>query len=210
MTLKIERDGAIVIRVPEMTTKGEIDDFYRSKIPWISKQLKEHKETIAALASPKRYVTGENFLYLGDEYPLQHVENVHAGLALSRGVFTLGRGSAQDGREAFIKWYKARAKEIFGRRVGHYSKLFNLVPRGIRVTSARSRYGSCSPGNNLSFSYRLVMAPYSVIDYIIVHELAHIKIKNHSKHFWEFMAELMPDYRQHKLWLKKKGHLLEI
>jgi predicted metal-dependent hydrolase len=110
----------------------------------------------------------------------------------------------------FREWYRQRARQIFPERVGFYARRLDLAWKGIRITSARTRYGSCSADNRLSFSFRLVMAPYDVIDYIVVHELAHIKIKNHSKRFWEYIGKVMPDYRQRKEWLAKKGYLLDI
>lgn len=210
MTLKIERDGTIAMLVPERTTKEEIERFFRSKIAWLTKKLKEYKDAQERIGGPRLYITGETFLYLGEEFPLEVVEGGRKKLVLSRGVFRLNSDHNSDGRTMFREWYRARAREIFAERVNYYSKRLDLLPRGIRITAARTRYGSCSSDDRLSFSYRLIMAPYHVIDYIIVHELAHIKVKNHSKKFWEYVEKVMPDYKERRLWLKTKGHLLEI
>jgi hypothetical protein len=110
----------------------------------------------------------------------------------------------------FIRWYTMRAREIFAERVAFYARDMGLTFNGIRVTRARTRYGSCSFDNRLSFSYRLVMAPYDIIDYIIVHELAHVRIKNHSKDFWRYVEARLPGYRESKVWLKAKGLLLDV
>lgn len=210
MTLKIERDGTAVILVPEKTPKSEIDRFFRSKIDWITRKLSEYRSTPGAMKAPRLFVPGDRFLYLGEEFPLEMIDGVRKKLVLSKGVFKLCSDHNADPRQLFIDWYKQRAREIFTERVAHYGRQLGLEPSGIRISSARTRYGSCSPDNSLSFSYRLVMAPYSVIDYIIIHELAHIRIKNHSKRFWEYVGKLMPDYKERKLWLTQKGHLLEI
>ena len=209
MTLKIERDGSAVMLVPEKTPKIEIDRFFRSKIGWISKKLKEYRDAHDLTGVPHRFVSGERFFYLGEEFPLEIVDGSRKKLALSRGVFRLCGDHNADPRQLFIDWYKERAREIFTERVIHYGRQLGLEPSGIRISSARTRYGSCSPDNSLSFSYRLVMAPYYVIDYIIIHELAHIRVKNHSKRFWECVGKAMPDYRERKLWLTKNGHMLE-
>jgi predicted metal-dependent hydrolase len=209
MTLKVERNGAVVILVPERTPDEEINRFFRSKVPWIARKLKEYKDVIGR-TEPRRYVTGERFLYLGEEYPLEVIEGRSAKLTLYRGTFRLCNDHNADGREMFREWYRQRARQIFPERVGFYGRRLDMTWKGIRITSARTRYGSCSSDNRLSFSLRLVMAPYDVIDYIVVHELAHIKIKNHSKRFWEYIGKVMPDYKRRKEWLAKKGYLLDI
>jgi hypothetical protein len=210
MTLKVERNGTVVILVPERTPKEEIQRFFISKVPWIAKKIKEYQETIGKAGGPKRYVTGEKFLYLGEEYPLEVIEGGSAKLTLSRGIFQMCSDHNADGREMFRNWYRTRAREIFAERVSFYGRRLNLSYNGIRITSARTRYGSCSSDDRLSFSYRLVMAPYDVIDYIVVHELAHIKVKNHSKKFWEYIEKVMPDYKLRKQWLTARGYLLDI
>jgi hypothetical protein len=85
-----------------------------------------------------------------------------------------------------------------------------LVYASLRITSARRRWGSCGPKGTLNFSWRLVMAPPPVIDYVIVHELAHLEIRNHSRLFWERVARWSPDYKQQQAWLKANGRLLSL
>jgi hypothetical protein len=95
-------------------------------------------------------------------------------------------------------------------RIRHYSGMIGLYPDRLRISNARFRWGSCSRDNSLSFSWRLAMAPSLIIDYVVVHELAHIKEKNHSRSFWALVETMMPDYRKHRHWLKENGHLLDI
>ncbi len=163
-------------------------------------------------AGQRNFTPGELFPYLGETYPLTHRDQCDGRslLTLSRGVFILEKGQVPRGRELFVRWYKERAREIFHERVRYYSRQLGLWPKKIRITSARSRYGSCSPDNSLSFTFRLVMAPYPMIDYVIVHELAHIKIKNHSRTFWNFMEEIMPDYKNRRKWLKDNSVMLDV
>lgn len=211
MTLKVERSGMVVILVPAKTPKEEIRHFFQSKVPWINKKLSEFKEGSENLREPRKYTSGETFPYLGEEFRLEIVEGRASGLVLSHGIFVLtADGAPVDGRELFLRWYRERAHEIFTERALFYGRQLGIELKSIRITSARTRYGSCSWDDRLSFSYRLVMAPYSVIDYIVVHELAHVRIKNHSKNFWDYIEDIMPDYRERKNWLKKYGHTLEI
>jgi predicted metal-dependent hydrolase len=213
LMLKIERDGRVVMCVPYHTPEREIDTFFREKLPWIKKKIIEkEKGPQGAVQCPKEFVPGEQFFYLGESYPLELREpgKGRKRLALSHGVFSLDSNYAATARDLFVKWYKAMALEIFTERVHFYSNKLELYPKEIRISSAKTRYGSCTADNRLFFSYKLVMAPYTQIDYVIVHELAHIKIKNHSKRFWRYMEEVMPEYRKCRKWLKDNSTLLDI
>jgi len=106
-------------------------------------------------------------------------------------------------RHYFICWYKKKARQHLSDRVDFYCNMLRLEAGGIRITSAESRWGSCSEDNRLSFSFRLIMAPPQVIDYVVVHELMHIREKNHSSKFWDLVIEVIPDYKTHRRWLRE-------
>ena len=90
---------------------------------------------------------------------------------------------------------RRRAAEVIPQRVAHYAPLMGVTPTGIKITSARTRFGSCSGKNSLCFSWRLMLHPPEAVDYVVVHELAHIRHHNHSKDFWAFVESALPDYR---------------
>jgi predicted metal-dependent hydrolase len=212
LLLTIERDGRVVIRVPYCTPEREIEAFFNGKLAWVKKKIEEKQKSIQNAEHLKQFVSGEKFLYLGEHYPLEMREpgKGRSRLALSHGVFFLDSDCTVKARDIFIQWYKERAREIFTERVNFYSRKLKLYPKEIRISSAKTRYGSCTADNNVFFSFRLVMAPYPKIDYVIVHELAHIKIKNHSQRFWRYMEEVMPEYRKYRKWLKDNSLLLDI
>ena len=106
----------------------------------------------------------------------------------------------------FVSWYKKKAKQHLQQRVDFFSHEFNLRANSVKITSAEKRWGSCSADDNLSFSFRLIMAPPDIIDYVIVHELMHIKEKNHSAAFWKLIEAAMPEYKIHRRWLKDNNH----
>lgn len=210
--LKIEPDGRVIMRVPYHTSEREIERFFREKLLWIEKKIQEKQKNVAGSESPRLFIPGEKFLYLGEHYPFELREpgRGRIPLALSHGIFYLDSDCLPRARDFFVKWYKERAQEIFTERVNYYSRKLKLYPEEIRISSAKRRYGSCSTTNKLSFTFRLVMAPYRMIDYVIVHELAHIKIKNHSRSFWRYIEEVMPEYRKYKKWLKEHSPSLDI
>jgi predicted metal-dependent hydrolase len=213
LSLRIMQDGRVIMQVPYRTSQEEIDSFFEAKTAWVKKKLLERESRVQRDAvKPIAFIPGERFLYLGEWYPLefQNTNGSRIPLSLSWGTFVLDETRAEQARDFFIKWYKAEAKRLLADRVNYYSNNLVLSPKSIRITSALLRYGSCSPDNKLSFSWRLVMTPLAVMDYVIIHELMHIKEKNHSARFWGLVESAMPDYKKHRHWLRDHGHLLKV
>jgi predicted metal-dependent hydrolase len=157
---------------------------------------------------PKKVAEGV-YLYLGKEYPLQirpgQKELIEVGDKLYIASFN----------EKYLKtyltsWYKQQARKIIVQRVNHYAKIAGLSFRSIALTSAETRWGSCSSNKTLNFNWKLVMAPIEVIDYVVTHELAHLTQLNHSRSFWETVRKMYPLYREYRTWLRRNGHLLTI
>ena len=109
-----------------------------------------------------------------------------------------------------IKYYKNEAKNYIPLRVQELASIHCLEYNNIRITSAKTRYWSCSSKKNLNFTYRLILMPKKVIDYIIIHELAHLKQMNHSKAFWDEVKIMMPDYKKYEKWLKENSDLYTV
>jgi predicted metal-dependent hydrolase len=210
ISLHIKEDGKIVIYTPYRTPKWEIEKFIQEKQSWIVEKISEKEKRMKE--AEKAFLPGEKFLYLGEWYPLEMQEpsNKEPPLTLAFGKFILNDDRIGEARNLFCDWYKREAKEKIKERVDYYSRRFRLVPEGIKITSARSRWGSCSRDNRLSFSWRIIMASLSVIDYILIHELVHIREKNHSKKFWNYLESVLPDYRKHRYWLRENGHFLQL
>ncbi len=210
ISLHIKEDGRIVIHAPYRTSNGEIGKFIKEKQSWIIEKISEKEKKIKEVE--KTFLPGEKFLYLGEWYPLEidRSNTKEPPLKLSFGYFILNEDHIEEARELFIQWYKREAKERIVRRVDYYSSRLQLFPEAIRITSANCRWGSCSRDNRLSFAWRMIMAPLPVIDYILIHELVHIREKNHSKRFWNYLESILPDHRKHRHWLKENGHLLRL
>jgi predicted metal-dependent hydrolase len=210
ISLHIKEDGRIVIYAPYRTPKWEIEKFIETKQAWITEKISEREQRIKEVE--KTFLPGEKFLYLGEWYPLEMKESSHQEppLTLAFGKFILNHDHIGEARDLFCNWYKQEAKEKITERVNYYSNRFQLLPEGIKITSAKSRWGSCSRDNRLSFSWRIIMASLTVIDYILIHELVHIREKNHSCKFWDYLEAILPDYRKHRSWLRENGHLLQL
>jgi predicted metal-dependent hydrolase len=124
--------------------------------------------------------------------------------------FILSQSAVPQAADTFKKWYQKQARAVISKRVDEIAKKYGFSYKQIRITSARTRWGSCSTRGSINFSWRLVMAPIDVIDYVVLHELVHTRIHNHSREFWAKVASIDPDYKQKRLWLKKNGHQLTI
>ena len=192
MSLEIKQDGGVLVRVPKMTPDFLIKKFVQQHGEWIeqkrSQAIKRHR-----LVLNKHFVPGEKFLFLGEEYDLK-----------------LGLASQDKAREVFEKWYKQEFRGLINERVEYFANMFGYKYDRLRISSAKSRWGSCSSNKTLSFVWRLVMAPMEVIDYVVVHELAHLKHMDHSARFWAEVERMMPDYKEHKAWLKENGWKLSL
>jgi predicted metal-dependent hydrolase len=210
LSLQIKEDGQIVVYVPHRTPEGEIERFLERHRSWISKKIAEKEGRIGRPESS--FLPDEKFFYLGDAYPLEIHEGIEGGrpLTLSFGKFILSQDCIEKARDLFVAWYKKEAKDRLAERVDYYSNRFRLFPKGLKITSAKSRWGSCSRDNQLCISWRIMMAPLSVIDYILIHELVHIKEKNHSRRFWTHVGSLLPDYKKDRRWLRDHENLLRL
>ena len=208
IALIIQRDGSVTVRAPLRMPEASIQEFVQNHKDWIRKKQDQLKTS--PLPPKKGFVDGETFPYLGREYPLNIKAIQRSALVFTGTNFQLHKSSTLRARQAFIQWYKTQALTVISERVVHIAKKNGLTYQKIRITSARTRWGSCSSKGTLSFTWRLVLAPVEVIDYVAVHELVHTQIRNHSPKFWRKVAEVMTDYKLYTAWLKKNGRFLTL
>lgn len=199
--LEITREAILIVRAPLRASIKDIEEIVRQKRSWIERHQRRIRET-APSAGSRSFDEGSVFLFLGAEYPLRVVRGKPSRFFFDGSAFVISETHLPLARSHFERWYRRQAAETIRGRVGHYAALSGLAPSGIKINGAEKRWGSCGPSNSLNFTWRLVMAPLAVLDYVVVHELAHIAEKNHSKKFWARVERLMPDYRAHRAWLR--------
>ena len=206
--LIVNQDGTLIVRAPLRATQKQIEDLVEQKADWIKSKQKLVKATYARFM-PKEYINGEEFLYLGTPYRLSIVDDpIHPLRLIDR--FYLSHSVLDRAEKIFKVWYHTQAKKVIAGRVKAYADLYGFEYRKVNITNAQTRWGSCSPRGSLNFSWRLVMAPVPVIDYVVVHELVHINEKNHSRRFWDKVQNILPGYSQQVQWLKSNGHSLRL
>ncbi len=206
IALVIEQNGNLTVRAPLKMAAVHIRLFVETHADWIKKN--QAKIQSSQPVSPKRYVEGGKFLYLGESFPLIIVPRQRPALVFTGTTFRLAKNALPGAPEAFVRWYKQQARLLLSERVLALATEYGFKYRKIRISSARTRWGSCSSLGTLSFTYRLVMAPLQVVDYVVLHELVHTQVGNHSRTFWDRLGKLMPDYKQRLAWLKKNGKFM--
>jgi len=207
ISLEITPDAALVIRAPLRTPESYITRLIEEKQDWIGKKMAEVK--CRPVAGRKRFTEGEQFLFLGTEYPLVILSGSDAPVSLAKSFF-IGEQSLPVARDLFRAWYVEKAKVLVPARVAGFAAILDYRPKKIRISDTRRRWASCSTSGTLSFCWRLILAPPEVIDYVIVHELVHMRQPDHSPRFWEKVGQAMPDYKKHREWLRTNERLLDI
>ncbi len=206
IAIEISREGMVLVRAPLRLAHREVAAFVDRHRGWVDRKLAQARLR-GEQGEPRTFREGELFPFLGETLRLRFVEGGEYPRR-ENGALLLGAELAPRARELFRTWYRARAREILEERVEHFARQMGLAVRGVRITGARERWGSCSPSGTLNFAWRLVTAPPGIIDYVIVHELAHLVEMNHSRRFWEQVGRILPDYAERRAWLRKNEYRL--
>ena len=199
ITMKIDEAWELIVKAPFFVSKKNIEEFIGKNKNWIEKR----KELI--LERVKTFSDWEKFLYFWDEYELKYSWNSKI-IDFDWMNFYLDKKYKSKASELFANFYKKEARKYIEWRINFIANKNKLKFNNLKITSARTRWWSCTSQKNINFSYRLAMAPIKTIDYVIVHELAHLKYMNHSKAFWILVEEMMLwlypwGYKIHKKWL---------
>lgn len=206
LSLIVETDGTLTVRAPLRMKAADIHRFIEQKADWIRrKQGRAQKEAIP----PHQFAEGETFPYLGKEVPLHLVPGPQPALKMDR-TFKLAKSAQPRAAAVFEAWYKKQARSVLAERVNFFARRYVFDVEKVRISSARTRWGSCSAKKTLSFTWRLVMAPPEVVDYVVVHELCHLRELNHSPAFWAQVEAILPDYKARRKWLKQHGAKLHL
>lgn len=208
LALEIAPDASLIVRAPVKVSLEYIQETVFKKRLWIQAKQKEAFRKYRG-SVPKEFSNGEEFLYLGERYPLAVVDKGGSAFSFDD-EFILLRDYLDRARNMFIQWYKKEAYRLIKERIEFYSVSSGLRFNSFKITSARKRWGSCTSKNNLNFNWRLAMAPLEIIDYVVVHELVHITEKNHSKRFWLKVNALFPAFKKCRKWLRDNGHMMQV
>ncbi len=217
--LEVSHDKGLLIRVPKRVSQKKIKEVIREKNRWITRKLEEVKK-IKPTPDPLEFVTGEKIPYLGKYYKIivkavQNCKKPEVVFDFDNFLITINCDLKKEERRQIIKnaleaWYKKQAWLVINDRINIFKEKIPREPVRVRIKKQKKRWGSCSSKGNLNFNWKLIMAPMSIIDYLVVHELVHLVHPNHSKEYWNLVELTIPDYQDSKQWLKINGNLLTI
>jgi predicted metal-dependent hydrolase len=215
LALSVDEDGNVKVAVPMTATSREIHDFVARHARWVI----ERRAVLAALPARPALVAGATLLHLGAAVQLAVArvpgtrwrvaldgQTLRVGIPGQRGEDAAQRGIAV----ALERWYRGQAASRLVADTQRWSSIMDVTPRDVRVRDQKRRWGSCGADGTIRFNWRLVMAPTDIIDYMVVHELAHLRVLNHSPAFWAEVARFMPDYAERRARLNRLGRTLPL
>lgn len=211
--LRVSRDGIVTVRAPGFVTKSYIDRFVGKRAGWIAEKQK-YFERLITLYPPKEFKNGESFQFLGRNLrlKLRHV----AGLKTPTCKIESGRLmlflNGQTGAE-FKAAASSAIRNLYAKHtalkttafVRKHSSSLAVKSGQISVVDQKKRWGSCSRKGDIRINWRLAMMPPAVIEYVVVHELCHLKVHDHSPKFWSIVKSVLPDYETRRAWLRRHG-----
>ena len=199
-------DCQVQVIIPQTLSDQRIEQIVRDKTPWIRDKLRRQ-----ALLKPKKvkeYVSGEAFLYLGKNYRLKVMMGSSEVVKLTLGKLVVGADA--DIKAELTSWYMQHAEKRLNEKVERFAKVIGVEPKSVKVKTYKSRWGSCSSLDDISFHWAIIMAPHFIVDYVVVHELCHMLHHNHSPAFWQQVEKVLPNYRDCRDWLKTNGQELKV
>ncbi len=203
ISLIINSNGELIVRAPIRCPREKIDKFINEKANWIIKKKSyflEHN-----IYRPLQFDSQEYIYLLGNRYKI-----VLSNVTRIKVVNDTIELPQSDSKNKLVRYLYRISKKYISKRTEYIASLFKLKYTGISITSAHTRWGSCNYRDKLNFTYKLIMCPKEVIDYIIVHELCHTIEKNHSRKFWDRVKSILPAYKSCEKWLKDNRGIINV
>lgn len=211
-----KKSAVITVRMPVYATKKDIEFVLNKKKSWIEKNLETINYRLSTF-KPKSFTENEEFSIVGKAYNLKYIDDNFMGIRMDGNNLIIHRRLEKHAKQLITEVYRNATIRYVKNYIGPFlihlkneNKLSFPDISNIRISNARTKWGSCSSKRVLSFSWRIGMAPVEVINYIICHEMAHLVHLNHSDKFWALVKMIMPDYLEAEKWLKANGHTLDL
>lgn len=205
-TVKVD-DGVVSVVVPEQLPEVRIEQLLKDKNRWIKDKISTQRKIQPQ--SPKEFVSGEAFSYLGRNYRLKVVRGPFKPVKLLQGrlVATLPFGPDKPHmvRNALVRWYRAQAAPKLIEKTARYAEIIGVEPTGVSIKTFKARWGSCNDKGRIDYNWKIIMAPHQIVDYVVMHELCHLKHYNHSKDYWKQVEVFCPDFREKREWLRENS-----
>lgn len=210
----LQVDGGIIqVRVPKSLSDTRIRELITKRTAWITTKLREAADR--PRKKPKEYVSGETFPYLGRNYRLKVAVGETPSVKLKGGylhatVLPADQASQATVRSLVLSWYRRHGSTRLSEKTDRLAKIVGVQPQSVTVKDYKSRWGSCSHSGDISYNWRIILAPHRIVDYVVVHELCHLLEHNHSPRYWKQVQRHVPDWRECRDWLRTKSTSLVV
>lgn len=204
VSIFVERDGSVSARVPINLKNEELLEILKAKEYQIFKNIAEWTQ-LNQNAVDREYVNGQSFLYLGRNYRLKFVDDKIDGVQFIKNRFFINKEEKHKAKELFVKFYKSKLQTKIYPIIEQYKNQLGVEPKQIKIMELQNRWASCTSNGNVNFHWKCAMAPIDVLQYIVVHELAHLIHLNHTAEFWNEVDKILPNYDTQMNWLKLNG-----
>jgi|TARA_B110001452_G_scaffold227469_1_gene202396 predicted metal-dependent hydrolase len=204
VSIFVERDGSVTALVPSNLSDDEIATILKAKEYQIHRNLAQWFQLNERHVT-REYVNGQSFLYLGRNYRLKLVDDKLGELKFYKGYFLLSKDELSNAEQYFIDFYRNKLKQKIKPLIIRYKEQLGVSPNDVKVMELKNRWASCSAKGNINFHWKCAMAPMDVLQYIIVHELAHLIHLNHTTEFWNEVDKVLPKHEEQMNWLKLNG-----
>jgi predicted metal-dependent hydrolase len=219
VAIQVQTDAKVIVATPSSLADEEIRKIVSKRAGWIIERQKQVKR-LESLILKKEFISGESFSYLGRQYRLKVItlkteRDSQCKLINGRFIVVINKNIPKEGMSEQVKakllvWYLERAKEKINERINYYARLVGKMPKKTIIASQGKRWGSCSHSGIIRMNWKIIMAPVSILDYVIVHELYHLLYPNHSTEFWRKVGSIIPDYKNKRQWLKENNMLIQL
>jgi predicted metal-dependent hydrolase len=207
------REGQVRVLAPKALAQRELQAILAAKHAWIDAKLAQQRQRIAARPQ-YRYQAGEQLPYLGTLLALEVAQGTQAGCEHDGSVLRVSlsprsrQSASRQVAQAVTQWYRRQALQVLEAKTQALCRAAGLTCRGVKVRATRTKWGHCTLDGHIQYNWQIVLAPEPVVDYLVAHEVSHLRHHNHSRAFWQHVHTLCPHYAQHRSWLRAQGHRL--
>lgn len=199
-------DRGLTVAMPMRASEKWLLSVLQERATWVVEKLENWQSNKRA---PQQWADGETILYRGENFTLRIIPGLFDAPPQLRGTQLLIHLSDADSpvmiEKAVMKWYRRDALHLFSECIEHFAPLMNVSPREVKLSSARTQWGSCTTRGTVRLNWQLIKMPLDLIDYVVVHELAHLREMNHSAAFWSVVEAVCPDYMERRRQLRGWG-----
>jgi predicted metal-dependent hydrolase len=209
----------LVVSAPRRLDKKTLDEMVDGRRAWAERRLARMSEEYGRLGLPKQYIGGETFPYQGAQYPLRVIVSgsktrPKCSLDSDRLIVEIQLADEDEQpvlvKKALDKWYRRQAEAVILESVARWAPAIGREPASVKIRNQRARWGSCSRKGSINLNWRLVLLPPKLLDYVVVHELCHLRQPNHSPRFWSLVGQITPDNKHLRKQLRGYSPYLDL